>query len=123
MSYRDLSTPLPGYAPSARLARGYGSRGSRPLSDGDLWAVCLPPVTSTPRRSITDHSCLKVYHKDPAQAFNHGGRPANGDARVSRKTNRQHFCRRGRSKGLLGTNSLHSLCLNNMIICVSLLRC
>lgn len=82
MSYRDLSTPLPGYAwPLARLSRAY--RGNRPLSDGDLWAACLPPVTSTPRRSITDHSCLKVYHKDPAQAFSHGGRPANGDARVS----------------------------------------
>ncbi|CAG04293.1 unnamed protein product, partial [Tetraodon nigroviridis] len=33
-------------------------------------------------RSITDHSCLKVYNKDPAQAFNHGPRPANGDARM-----------------------------------------
>ncbi|XP_071341154.1 sickle tail protein homolog isoform X20 [Trachinotus anak] len=33
-------------------------------------------------RNITDHSCLKVYHKDPAQAFNHGPRPANGDARM-----------------------------------------
>ncbi|XP_034562394.1 sickle tail protein homolog isoform X13 [Notolabrus celidotus] len=33
-------------------------------------------------RSITDHSCLKVYHKDPAQAFSHGPRPANGDARM-----------------------------------------
>ncbi|XP_010772830.1 sickle tail protein homolog, partial [Notothenia coriiceps] len=32
-------------------------------------------------RNITDHSCLKVYHKDPAQAFSHGPRPANGDAR------------------------------------------
>ncbi|XP_061778252.1 sickle tail protein homolog isoform X8 [Nerophis ophidion] len=29
-------------------------------------------------RNITDHSCLKVYHKDPAQAF----RPANGDTRM-----------------------------------------
>ncbi|XP_029110945.1 sickle tail protein homolog isoform X3 [Scleropages formosus] len=36
-------------------------------------------------RNITDHSCLKVYHKDPAQAFNHGSRPANGDARVHRE--------------------------------------
>lgn len=87
MSYRDLSTPLPGYVPLARLKRGYRSRGNRPLSDGDLWAVSLPPVTSTPRRSITDHSCLKVYHKDPAQAFNHGARPANGDARVSEPPN------------------------------------
>uniref|UniRef100_A0A674NX80 KIAA1217 n=1 Tax=Takifugu rubripes TaxID=31033 RepID=A0A674NX80_TAKRU len=33
-------------------------------------------------RSITDHSCLKVYNKDPAQAFSHGPRPANGDARM-----------------------------------------
>ncbi|XP_072235058.1 sickle tail protein homolog isoform X3 [Leuresthes tenuis] len=33
-------------------------------------------------RNITDHSCLKVYHKDPAQAFNHGPRPANGDTRM-----------------------------------------
>ncbi|XP_065150979.1 sickle tail protein homolog isoform X3 [Paramisgurnus dabryanus] len=36
-------------------------------------------------RSITDHSCLKVYHKDPAQVFNHGPRPSNGDARVHRE--------------------------------------
>ncbi|KAM9839165.1 sickle tail protein homolog isoform 1-T1 [Aulostomus maculatus] len=33
-------------------------------------------------RNITDHSCLKVYHKDPAQAFSHGPRPPNGDARI-----------------------------------------
>ncbi|XP_061614576.1 sickle tail protein homolog isoform X6 [Phyllopteryx taeniolatus] len=33
-------------------------------------------------RNIMDHSCLKVYHKDPAQAFSHGPRPANGDARM-----------------------------------------
>ncbi|XP_019130267.2 sickle tail protein homolog isoform X19 [Larimichthys crocea] len=33
-------------------------------------------------RNITDHSCLKVYHKDPAQAFSHGPRPTNGDARM-----------------------------------------
>ncbi|XP_019725029.1 sickle tail protein homolog isoform X2 [Hippocampus comes] len=33
-------------------------------------------------RNITDHSCLKVYHKDPAQAFSHGPRPANDDART-----------------------------------------
>uniref|UniRef100_A0A672T5U5 Sickle tail protein-like n=1 Tax=Sinocyclocheilus grahami TaxID=75366 RepID=A0A672T5U5_SINGR len=36
-------------------------------------------------RSITDHSCLKVYHKDPAHAFSHGARPSNGDARVHRE--------------------------------------
>uniref|UniRef100_A0A3B3QD32 Uncharacterized protein n=1 Tax=Paramormyrops kingsleyae TaxID=1676925 RepID=A0A3B3QD32_9TELE len=34
-------------------------------------------------RNITDHACLKVYHKDPAHAFSHSPRPANGDARVS----------------------------------------
>ncbi|XP_053268162.1 sickle tail protein homolog isoform X10 [Pleuronectes platessa] len=33
-------------------------------------------------RNLSDHSCLKVYHKDPAQAFSHGPRPANGDARM-----------------------------------------
>nr|XP_054607479.1 sickle tail protein homolog isoform X16 [Nothobranchius furzeri] len=33
-------------------------------------------------RNITDHSCLKVYHKDPAQAFSYGPRPASGDARM-----------------------------------------
>ncbi|XP_067234654.1 sickle tail protein homolog isoform X9 [Chanodichthys erythropterus] len=36
-------------------------------------------------RNITDHSCLKVYHKDPAHAFSHGARPSNGDARVHRE--------------------------------------
>ncbi|XP_030623129.1 sickle tail protein homolog [Chanos chanos] len=29
-------------------------------------------------RSIADHSCLKVYHKDPAHAFSHAPRPSNG---------------------------------------------
>ncbi|XP_048868349.1 sickle tail protein homolog isoform X4 [Brienomyrus brachyistius] len=33
-------------------------------------------------RNITDHACLKVYHKDPAHAFSHSPRPANGDARM-----------------------------------------
>nr|XP_029482670.1 sickle tail protein homolog isoform X5 [Oncorhynchus nerka] len=36
-------------------------------------------------RNISDHSCLKVYHKDPAQAFSHGPRPTNGDARMHRE--------------------------------------
>ncbi|XP_041100150.1 sickle tail protein homolog isoform X4 [Polyodon spathula] len=36
-------------------------------------------------RNITDHSCLKVYHKDPAHAFNHNPRPANGDLRMHRE--------------------------------------
>ncbi|KAJ3611622.1 hypothetical protein NHX12_021637 [Muraenolepis orangiensis] len=30
-------------------------------------------------RNITPHSCLKVYHKDPAQAFSQTPRPSNGD--------------------------------------------
>ncbi|XP_060777358.1 sickle tail protein homolog isoform X7 [Neoarius graeffei] len=36
-------------------------------------------------RSITDQSCLKVYHKDPAHAFSHAARPSNGDARMHRE--------------------------------------
>ncbi|XP_066574406.1 sickle tail protein homolog isoform X4 [Amia ocellicauda] len=39
----------------------------------------------TDMRSITDHSCLKVYHKDPAHAFSHNSRPANGDVRMHRE--------------------------------------
>lgn len=83
MSDRDLSVPLPGYKLLPRLMRVRRERGNRPLSDGDLWAVRLSPDPSAHRRSITDHNCLKVYHKDPAQAFSHAARPANGDARVS----------------------------------------
>ncbi|XP_048866579.1 sickle tail protein homolog isoform X3 [Brienomyrus brachyistius] len=33
-------------------------------------------------RVITDHSWLKIYHRDPGQVFTHGCRPSNGDARV-----------------------------------------
>ncbi|XP_047010065.1 sickle tail protein homolog isoform X11 [Ictalurus punctatus] len=36
-------------------------------------------------RNITDQSCLKVYHKDPAQAFSHAPRPSNGDGRMHRE--------------------------------------
>ncbi|XP_031418717.2 sickle tail protein isoform X3 [Clupea harengus] len=36
-------------------------------------------------RNITPHSCLKVYHKDPAQAFNHNSKPNNGDVRIHRE--------------------------------------
>ncbi|KAI4887294.1 hypothetical protein NFI96_030153 [Prochilodus magdalenae] len=36
-------------------------------------------------RNITPHSCLKLYHKDPAQAFNHTSRSNNGDTRISRE--------------------------------------
>lgn len=84
MSYNEgLSEPLSGYVPLAVLLHRSRLRQNRPLSDGDVWAAYLPPNTSSPYRNITDHSCLKVYHKDPAQAFSHGPRPANGDTRVS----------------------------------------
>ncbi|KAL6489268.1 hypothetical protein MHYP_G00030090 [Metynnis hypsauchen] len=36
-------------------------------------------------RSITDQACLKVYHKDPVHAFNHGARPNNGDPRMHKE--------------------------------------
>ncbi|XP_030629403.1 sickle tail protein homolog [Chanos chanos] len=36
-------------------------------------------------RSIMPHSCLKVYSKDPAQAFNHNSRANNGDIRIQRE--------------------------------------
>ncbi|XP_040208454.1 sickle tail protein homolog isoform X4 [Rana temporaria] len=35
-------------------------------------------------RNIQDRSFLKVYHKDPAQAFNHTPRAVNGDVRMQR---------------------------------------
>ncbi|XP_051784916.1 sickle tail protein homolog isoform X5 [Erpetoichthys calabaricus] len=37
-------------------------------------------------RSITDQSCLKVYHKDPAQAFSYNHRPGDGDLRMHRES-------------------------------------
>lgn len=80
---RDISQPVSGYVPLAGLLKRSMLRQDRPLSDGDIWAAFLPLDASSPYRNITDHSCLKVYHKDPAQAFSHGPRPANGDARVS----------------------------------------
>ena len=59
-------------------------RRHRPRSDGATWDGFLPPCTSSPYRNITAHSCLKVYHKDPAQAFSQTPRPSNGDpGRVS----------------------------------------
>ncbi|XP_043085498.1 sickle tail protein homolog [Puntigrus tetrazona] len=36
-------------------------------------------------RNITSQSCLKVYHKDPAQAFNHNARANNGEIRITRE--------------------------------------
>lgn len=84
MSYGSgLSEPPPCYTPMAGRLRRTRLRSNRPLSDSDIWAAYLPPLPPFACRSITDHSCLKVYNKDPAQAFSHGPRPANGDARVS----------------------------------------
>uniref|UniRef100_A0A8C2L2Q2 Si:ch211-207d6.2 n=1 Tax=Cyprinus carpio TaxID=7962 RepID=A0A8C2L2Q2_CYPCA len=36
-------------------------------------------------RNITSHSCLKVYHKDPAQVFNHNAKANNGEIRITRE--------------------------------------
>ncbi|TRY99662.1 hypothetical protein DNTS_027987 [Danionella cerebrum] len=35
--------------------------------------------------NVTPNSCLKVYHKDPAQAFNHNTRGNNGEIRITRE--------------------------------------
>lgn len=78
-----LSEPLSDYVSSAEVLKRARLGQDRPRSDGDIWAAFLPTYTIFPYRNITDHSCLKVYHKDPAQAFSHAPRPANGDARVS----------------------------------------
>lgn len=84
MSYSSgLSEPLRWYTPMAGRLRRTRLRSNRPLSDSDIWAAYLPTLPPFACRSITDHSCLKVYNKDPVQAFSHGLRPANGDARVS----------------------------------------
>ncbi|KAJ8277605.1 hypothetical protein GJAV_G00077450 [Gymnothorax javanicus] len=64
-------------------------------------------------RNITDHSFLKVYHKDPAQAFNHNARPTNGDSRMlygGREV--QHPLRQQPMSPLSGTlpaNAAHSM--------------
>nr|XP_040028035.1 sickle tail protein-like isoform X3 [Gasterosteus aculeatus aculeatus] len=36
-------------------------------------------------RNITSHSCLKVYHRDPAYVFNRHARPANTEGRISKE--------------------------------------
>ncbi|XP_051267032.1 sickle tail protein homolog isoform X3 [Dicentrarchus labrax] len=36
-------------------------------------------------RNITSHSCLKVYHKDPAHVFNRHARPVNAEGRISKE--------------------------------------
>lgn len=93
MSYEGgLSQPLPGYESSVGFLRTARLKRSRPLSDSDIWAAYLTARPPFRYRSITDHSCLKVYNKDPAQAFSHGPRPANGDARVSAP----HTCKSAR---------------------------
>lgn len=51
-----------------------------------FYVECWPPPVTLDAfgyRNITDHSFLKVYHKDPAHAFSHNARPPNGDSRVS----------------------------------------
>lgn len=93
MSYGSgLSELPPWYPPMAGHQRKTRLKRNRPLSDSDIWAAYLPALPHFACRSITDHSCLKVYNKDPAQAFSHGPRPANGDARVSAP----HTCTRSR---------------------------
>ncbi|XP_076837833.1 sickle tail protein isoform X2 [Brachyhypopomus gauderio] len=51
-------------------------------------------------RNITAHSCLKVYHKDPAQAFNHSPLNGTADTRLPRYSARQQAG---------GQNMLHTL--------------
>ncbi|KAM6919942.1 sickle tail protein homolog [Lycodopsis pacificus] len=36
-------------------------------------------------RNITSHSCLKVYHRDPAHVFNRHARPTNTEGRISKE--------------------------------------
>lgn len=64
---------------------------TRPGSDGNVWVPFMNGLDFSFYRSITDHSCLKVYHKDPAHAFSHAARPTNGDARVSARINQIIF--------------------------------
>ncbi|XP_056598480.1 sickle tail protein homolog isoform X2 [Triplophysa dalaica] len=64
-------------------------------------------------RNITPQSCLKVYHKDPAQAFNHNPRANNGDIRITRErlySNRQQHGPHSPVHTLSGPQSpLHSV--------------
>lgn len=54
-------------------------------------------------RNITPYSCLKAYHKDPAQAFNRHARPANAESRISKEM------LYGSHSPLHGRSPLHSL--------------
>ncbi|KAK1795413.1 hypothetical protein P4O66_010586 [Electrophorus voltai] len=69
----------------AELRRGPRGRCARPRSDGAVWAAHVTDADLFLHRGIVDQSCLKVYHKDPAQAFSHGARPSNGDTRMHRE--------------------------------------
>ncbi|KAI7809617.1 putative sickle tail protein-like protein [Triplophysa rosa] len=64
-------------------------------------------------RNITPQSCLKVYHKDPAQAFNHNPRANNGEIRITRErlySNRQQHGPHSPVHTLSGPHSpLHSV--------------
>ncbi|KAK2869923.1 hypothetical protein Q8A67_024315 [Cirrhinus molitorella] len=84
LSRVDISSALV-HPVVAELRRRPSGHRARPHSDGDAWSVYVTDVDFSQHRSITDHSCLKVYHKDPAHAFSHGARPSNGDARVHRE--------------------------------------
>ncbi|XP_031730425.1 sickle tail protein homolog, partial [Anarrhichthys ocellatus] len=58
-------------------------------------------------RNITSHSCLKVYHRDPAHVFNRHARPTNTEGRISKEVlysshSPVHMASSGRS-------TLHSL--------------
>lgn len=66
----------------------------QPHSDGDVWEAFMDSLDLSFCRNITDQSCLKVYHKDPAQAFSHAPRPSNGDGRVSASPDQITFIRK-----------------------------
>lgn len=50
---------------------------------GHFASPAVTPIHDFAFRNIQDRSFLKVYNKDPAQAFNHTPRAVNGDVRVS----------------------------------------
>lgn len=89
-------TDLPSYLihpEVAKLRSQNDHRRTRPRSDGDVWESFMNHADLSFYRSITDQSCLKVYHKDPAHAFSHAARPSNGDARVSASSDQITFIR------------------------------
>ncbi|XP_034558653.1 sickle tail protein-like [Notolabrus celidotus] len=59
-------------------------------------------------RNISSHSCLKVYHKDPAHVFNRHARPAAAEGRISKEVlYGSHSPVHSRSS--TGRSALHSL--------------